>query len=231
MDEQKIKKEPKMFARDIIQTGNEKVIAPYHFMTGIVKSMRLWQRVSGILLILLALSVVMNFYIFLRNPLIPYVVTVTSDGNVLDLGEVRYHDTNSTDAQRSYFLRRTIALIREVPETQERFENQLKELSYFTSKPVLTKLWNIDLRERENLLRDKSRKYVEVKSITRLQNQPAYLVKWVETTVSYNGTVMSQRHYEGVASVSINPPSDVETLRVNPLGFYLEDLSTKIDEL
>jgi len=82
-----------------------------------------------------------------------------------------------------------------------------------------------------DLLRDKSRKYVEVKSITRLQNQPAYLVKWVETTVSYNGTVMSQRHYEGVASVSINPPSDVETLRVNPLGFYLEDLSTKIDEL
>lgn len=231
MDEAKLKREPNNFKRDLTDTSSDKVIAPYHFMTGIVKSMRLWQRISGILLLILCISVVMNFYIFLRNPLIPYIVTVTSDGNVLDLGEVRYHDTNSTDAQRSYFLRRTIALIREVPENQERFENQLKELSYFTSKPVLTKLWNIDLKERENLLRDKSRKYVEVKSITRLQNQPAYLVKWVETVVSYSGVVMSQRHYEGIASVSINPPNDVETLRVNPLGFYLEDLTTKIDEI
>ena len=121
--------------------------------------------------------------------------------------------------------------MREVPESYERFEEQKKELSYFTSKPVMTKLWNIDLRERENLLRDGSRKFVEVKSITRLQNQPAFLVRWVETTVANNGSVISQRNYQGIASVSITPPEDVETLRVNPLGFYLEDFSTRIDEM
>ena len=232
MDEATIKKEPKNFPRDFIKDSYDgKHVAPYHFMTGIVKSMRLWQRVSGILMILLCLSVIMNFYIFLRNPLIPYLVTVTSDGNVLDQGEVHYTVTNPTDAQKSYFLRRSIALMREVPESYERFEEQKKELSYFTSKPVMTKLWNVDLRGRENLLRDGSRKFVEVKSITRLQNQPAYLVRWVETTVANNGTVISQRNYQGIASVSITPPEDVETLRVNPLGFYLEDFSTRIDEI
>ena len=118
-----------------------------------------------------------------------------------------------------------------MPESQERFDLQLAELSNFMSKPVLTKLWNVDLRERENLLRDGSRKFVEVKSITRLQNQPAYLVRWVETIVANNGSVISQRNYQGIASVSITPPEDVETLRVNPLGFYLEDFSTRIDEI
>ena len=62
----------------------------------------------------------------------PYLVTVTANGEVLDLGEVEYgNDIKPTDAQISYFLAKVIRDLREVPATEEQFQVQLQDVSHF----------------------------------------------------------------------------------------------------
>lgn len=225
------KNKAKKFVRDMEKIDSDKINRPYDIMLGISKNMRLWQRISSVLIILLGISIAVNFMIFSRKPLVPYIVAITQQGEVLDLGEVHYNRTDPTEQQVSYFLRRTIKNLREVPETEERFNMQLNELSNFMSKPVLTKLWNVDLKERENLLRAGDRRFIEIKTITKLKDQPAFTVRWVEITISNSGTVTGRRFYQGMVSVSLKDVTDIETLKVNPLGLYIEDMTTSLDEI
>lgn len=231
MNLKEIESKTKKHTRDMEKVDSDKINRPYDIMLGISKNMRLWQRVAGLLMILLTISVGVNFMIFSRKPLVPYIVAITQQGEVLDLGEVQYHRTDPTEQQLSYFLRKTIKNLREVPESQERFELQLAELSNFMSKPVLTKLWNVDLRERENMLRVGDRRFIEIKTITKLKDQPAFTVRWVEITIDSSGTVTGRKFYQGMVSVSLKDVTDIEVLKVNPLGLYIEDMTTSLDEI
>ena len=109
MTDKKQESYPSQFKRDFRNTDISKLNAPYNQMTMIVKNLLFWERVSKVLLFILAISILINFYIFKRKPLVPYLVTVTANGEVLDLGEVEYgNDIKPTDAQISYFLAKVI---------------------------------------------------------------------------------------------------------------------------
>ena len=64
-----------------------------------------------------------------------------------------------------------------------------------------------------------------------MKDQPAFTVRWVEITISNSGTVTGRRFYQGMVSVSLKDVTDIETLKVNPLGLYIEDMTTSLDEI
>lgn len=232
MTDKKQESYPSEFRTDFRNTDISKLNVPYNQMTMIVKNLLFWERVSKILLILLAISLLVNFYIFKRKPLVPYLVTVTANGEVLDLGEVEYgNNIQPTDAQVSYFLAEIIKNLREVPATEEQFQIQLQEVSNFMSKPVLTRLWNIDKQSKENILRTGGRRFTDKITIVKIPNQPAFDVRWQEITIDINGVVVERNYFQSTLSVSINPPTTKEELRTNPIGIFIEDMTTSKNEI
>lgn len=232
MTDKKQESYPSEFRTDFRNTDISKLNVPYNQMTMIVKNLLFWERVSKILLILLAISLLVNFYIFKRKPLVPYLVTVTANGEVLDLGEVEYgNNIQPTDAQVSYFLAKIIKNLREVPATEEQFQIQLQEVSNFMSKPVLTRLWNIDKQSKENILRTGGRRFTDKITIVKIPNQPAFDVRWQEITIDINGVVVERNYFQSTLSVSINPPTTKEELRTNPIGIFIEDMTTSKNEI
>lgn len=232
MTDKKQESYPSEFRTDFRNTDISKLNVPYNQMTMIVKNLLFWERVSKILLILLAISLLVNFYIFKRKPLVPYLVTVTANGEVLDLGEVEYgNNIQPTDAQVSYFLAKIIKNLREVPATEEQFQIQLQEVSNFMSKPVLTRLWNIDKQSKENILRTGGRRFTDKITIVKIPNQPAFDVRWQEITIDVNGVVVERNYFQSTVSVSITPPTTKEELRTNPIGIFIEDMTTSKNEI
>lgn len=232
MTDKKQESYPSEFRTDFRNTDISKLNVPYNQMTMIVKNLLFWERVSKILLILLAISLLVNFYIFKRKPLVPYLVTVTANGEVLDLGEVEYgNNIQPTDAQVSYFLAKIIKNLREVPATEEQFQIQLQEVSNFMSKPVLTRLWNIDKQSKENILRTGGRRFTDKITIVKIPNQPAFDVRWQEITIDINGVVVERNYFQSTLSVSITPPTTKEELRTNPIGIFIEDMTTSKNEI
>ena len=232
MTDKKQESYPSQFKRDFRNTDISKLNAPYNQMTMIVKNLLFWERVSKVLLFILAISILINFYIFKRKPLVPYLVTVTANGEVLDLGEVEYgNDIKPTDAQISYFLAKVIRDLREVPATEEQFQVQLQDVSHFMSKPVLTRLWNIDKQTRENLLRTGARRFTDKIVIVKIPNQPAFDVRWQEITVDPNGTIIERSFFQSTVSVSVKTPTTKEELRTNPVGIFIEDMTTSKNEI
>lgn len=232
MTDKKQESYPSEFRTDFRNTDISKLNVPYNQMTMIVKNLLFWERVSKILLILLAISLLVNFYIFKRKPLVPYLVTVTANGEVLDLGEVEYgNNIQPTDAQISYFLAKIIKNLREVPATEEQFQIQLQEVSNFMSKPVLTRLWNIDKQSKENILRTGGRRFTNKITIVKIPNQPAFDVRWQEITIDINGVVVERNYFQSTLSVSITPPTTKEELRTNPIGIFIEDMTTSKNEI
>ena len=207
---------PNRFVKSYKDIDIDKLAVPYNQWSMIVKNLLFWERVSKILLVLLTLSLLVNFYIFKRKPLVPYLVTVTANGEVLDLGEVQYgNDIKPTDAQISYFIARI----------------QLQEVSYFMSKPVLTRLWNIDKQAKENILRTGGRRFTDKITIVKIPNQPAFDVRWQEVTIDVNGTIIARDYFQSTLSISITPPTTKEGLRTNPIGIFVEDMTTSKNEI
>ena len=223
---------PNRFVKSYKDIDIDKLAVPYNQWSMIVKNLLFWERVSKVLLVLLTLSLLVNFYIFKRKPLVPYLVTVTANGEVLDLGEVQYgNDIKPTDAQISYFIARIIKNLREVPATEEQFELQLQEVSYFMSKPVLTRLWNIDKQAKENVLRTGGRRFTDKITIVKIPNQPAFDVRWQEVTIDVNGTIIARDYFQSTLSISITPPTTKDGLRTNPIGIFVEDMTTSKNEI
>jgi type IV secretion system protein TrbF len=52
-----------------------------------------------------------------------------------------------------------------------------------------------------------------------------YEVDWVETTRNLQGTVQSTQRWRGSLTLIVNPPTDEQLMRVNPLGIYVSEVN------
>jgi type IV secretion system protein VirB5 len=65
---------------------------------------------------------------------------------------------------------------------------------------------------------------VDVKAIYASSEQ-TYEVEWVETTRGLGGDVQSEQAWKGSFTIAVNPPTDEQLARVNPLGVYVTNAS------
>jgi type IV secretion system protein TrbF len=65
---------------------------------------------------------------------------------------------------------------------------------------------------------------VEVNSVLPTSDR-TYEVEWIETTRDLYAAVKATDHWKGSFSVVINPPTDEQLARVNPVGLYITNVS------
>lgn len=63
---------------------------------------------------------------------------------------------------------------------------------------------------------------VEVSNIVALSNQ-SFQVDWTEYERDRRGRETGIRRFRGIATVTLTPPQDEQTIRLNPIGLYLRD--------
>jgi type IV secretion system protein VirB5 len=63
---------------------------------------------------------------------------------------------------------------------------------------------------------------VEVQSVLPLAGK-SWRLEWSEEVRSRDGGRVGATHYQATVNISFNPPTDEETLRLNPSGLYIND--------
>ena len=92
-------------------------------------------------------------------------------------------------------------------------------------------MWNIDKQAKENILRTGGRRFTDKITIVKIPNQPAFDVRWQEVTIDVNGTIIARDYFQSTLSISITPPTTKEGLRTNPIGIFVEDMTTSKNEI
>ena len=65
---------------------------------------------------------------------------------------------------------------------------------------------------------------VEVASVLPTTSN-TYEIDWVETTRNLQGTVQGTQRWRGSLTLVVNPPTDEQLVRLNPLGIYVSEVN------
>lgn len=158
----------------------------------------------------------------LQSTVTPYVVEVDELGSVQAVGPatLRY---DVTDAQIAHHLARFLENVRglSVDPVVVR-QNWLSAYDYTTDKGAL--ILNDYARDNDPFesVGQRSRT-VEVVSVIRVAEM-SFQARWVERAFE-NSALTSTKRFTALITVILDPPSDAETLRKNPLGIFVHGLN------
>lgn len=154
-----------------------------------------------------------------QSRIVPYVVAVDTLGEARAItpADKHYHPT---DAQIAWFLGRFVGDVRSVS-----LDPVLMRRNWLSAYAFATKRGAVFL---DNYARaaspfdqvGKSTVSVAVTSVVRASGT-SFQVKWVETSYA-RGALTGTSHWTAILTVVMRPPGDVDTLRQNPLGLYID---------
>ena len=152
----------------------------------------------------------------------PYVVEVDETGAARAVAPATAH-YSPTDAQIAHHLANFIQRVRglSIDPVVVR-ENWLSAYDYVTSEASTTLNAYAKANDPFAGIGRKSRT-VEVVSVVRISGD-SFQARWIEKSYE-NGALVDATRFTGLFSVIIQPPSDAETLRANPLGLYVHSLN------
>lgn len=188
-----------------------------------VQSARAW-RVVGITGLTLAL-VSTSYALFQSTQvkLVPYIVEVDKLGTAVSAGtpqQIEYADPRVVRATLGAFISnfrsvtpdavvqkgyidRTYALLRTSDPSTEKVNGWFRSNSPFEKAKGATVA-------------------VEVNNIVALSPQ-SWQIDWTEFERDRKGKETAVRRFRGIATVTLTPPQDEATIRLNPIGLYLRD--------
>jgi type IV secretion system protein TrbF len=158
----------------------------------------------------------------LQSNVTPYVVEVDELGAVQAIGPatLRYEPT---DAQIAHHLARFLEDVRglSVDPVVVR-QNWLSAYGFTTDKGAA--ILNDYARDNDPFesVGRRSRS-VDVISVVRISGD-SFQARWVERSFENGGHTKTER-YTALMTIIINPPSDAQTLRKNPLGIFIHGLN------
>jgi type IV secretion system protein VirB5 len=158
----------------------------------------------------------------LQSTVTPYVVEVDELGAVQAVGpaNARYEPT---DAQIAHHLARFLEDVRglSVDPVVVR-QNWLSAYDYTTDKGAMA--LNDYARENDPFASvGKRSRTVDVVSVVRISDD-SFQARWVEKTYENAAHTQTER-FTALMTVILDPPSDAETLRKNPLGIFIHGLN------
>jgi len=188
-----------------------------------VQSARAW-RVVGITG--LTLTLVSTSYALFQSTqvkLVPYIVEVDKLGTAVSAGtpqQIEYADPRVVRATLGAFISnfrsvtpdavvqkgyidRTYALLRTSDPSTEKVNGWFRSNSPFEKAKGATVA-------------------VEVNNIVALSPQ-SWQIDWTEFERDRKGKETAVRRFRGIATVTLTPPQDEATIRLNPIGLYLRD--------
>ena len=189
---------------------------------------RNWRHAA---LLTILLSMVMAVALIWRSSqsiVTPYVVELTTDGNVRAVqSAIEHYEPN--DAQIAYQLGEFIKNVRSVSiDPIVLRENWLAAYDHATDQAAVT--LNEYARANDPFADVGQRSVsVEITSIVRA-SEDSFDVRWRETRFR-SGVQISEASFAAVLAVVIDPPRDEATLHKNPLGIYVHGINWSRDRV
>ncbi|MGD9924373.1 MAG: conjugal transfer protein TrbF [Variibacter sp.] len=188
-----------------------------------VKAAAAW-RIVGITG--MALAVIGTSYALYQSTqvkLVPYIIEVDKLGSAVTAGfpqQIEYADARVVRATLAGF----VSNFRSVsPDTA--VQKQYIDRTYALLRTADPATEKVNAWFRANSPFNKARTAtvsVEVSNVVALSNQ-SYQIDWAEIERDRRGKELSTRRFRGIATVTLTPPQDEQTIRLNPIGLYLRD--------
>lgn len=188
-----------------------------------VQSAKAW-RIVGVLGLTMALvGFTYALYLSTQVKLVPYVIEVDKLGNTVTAGvpqHIEYADVRVVRATLANF----ITSFRSVTPDAV-VQKQYIDRTYALLRSTDPSTEKVNAWFRGNSPFDKARSAtiaIEVSNIVALSNR-THQIDWIEYERDRKGRETSSRRFRGIATVTLTPPQDEATIRLNPIGLYLQD--------
>lgn len=174
----------------------------------------------------MALAVITTSYALYQSTqirLVPYVIEIDKLGSAVSAGfpqQIEYADPRVVRAA----LAGWVSAFRSVsPDTVVQKGYIDRAYAMLRTSDTATEKINAWYRENSPFVKARTATVaIEVSNIVALSNQ-SYQVDWTEIERDRRGKELATRRFRGVATVSLTPPQDEMTIRLNPIGLYLRD--------
>ena len=189
-----------------------------------VKAARSWRIVGVTGMLLAVISTSYALYQSTQVKLVPYIVEVDKLGSAVSAGfpqQIEYADPRVVRATLGDFVTNFRSVTPDAVVQKGYIDRTYAMLR--TSDPATEKVngWF-----RANSPFEKARTgtvAIEVNNIVPLSNQ-SYQIDWTEFERDRKGNETATRRFRGIATVTLTPPQDEASIRLNPIGLYIRDL-------
>lgn len=157
--------------------------------------------------------------------LVPYIVEVDKLGSAVTAGfpqQIEYADPRVIRATLGNFISNFRSVTPDAVVQKQYIDRTYASLR--TSDPATQKV-NDWYRTDSPFERAKTMTVsVEVSNIVALSNE-TYQIDWTEYQRDREGKETGTQRFRGIATVTLTPPQDEATIRLNPIGLYLKDFN------
>ncbi len=157
-----------------------------------------------------------------NGSIVPWVVQVDRLGQAQAVAQATA-DYQPNDPQIAFYLARFIEEVRSIPADAIIVrQNWLRAYDFTTQGGALA--LNDYARANDPFTKvGKSQVAVEVSSVIRA-SPSSFRVAWIERRYQ-DGSLSSMERWSAILTVAVQPPRDVDTLRKNPLGIYINAIN------
>lgn len=190
---------------------------------GFVKAANTWRVVAMVSLTMALIGTSYALYQSTQVKLVPYIVEVDRLGTPASAGfpaQIDYADPRVVRAMlggfvtsfksitpdavvQKQYIDRTYALLRTTDPSTEKVNAWFRGANPFERARTVTVS-------------------IEVNNVVALSNQ-SYQIDWTEFERDRQGKELATRRFRGIATVTLSPPLDEATIRLNPIGLYVRD--------
>lgn len=187
-----------------------------------------WRITAFISFILLSLSLSLNFYQSTKSSIVPYLIEIDNiSGTAKPIGRLDEMKFNPSEVQIKYFLKEFVMNTRTLPLDAVLYSRKFKESNFFLNKVSQQKLNTYISQEniKEKFKNGKSVS-ITINSILPISGTTnSYQIRWEETLFDNTGSIEDRYKMSGIYTVTINPPTDENTILTNPIGLTITDFS------
>lgn len=191
----------------------------------LARGKRNWQLVAYALLALLCGVTAGYLKLSLSARITPYVVEVDRHGRTVAFGpaeEIQKTDVRVVLAALSLFVRDVRAVSSDADAQREFLYRAYAHVS--DRARGFLDAYFADPEHDPRLLGQRLTRTIEVTSILRLPHSDLWRIQWTERERPRSAGLSRETAWEGLATVVVRPPRDLERIEANPLGLYVTDL-------
>lgn len=188
-----------------------------------VQAARAWRIVGIVALVMAVIGFCYTMYLSTKVKLVPYIVEVDKLGNAVTAGfpqQIEYADARVVRATLGNF----VASFRSItPDSVVQKQYVDRTYAHLRASDPATQKINAWFRGNSPFERAKSSTVaIEATNIVALSNQ-TYQIDWTEYERDRKGREMGTHRFRGIATVTLTAPQDEATIRLNPIGLYVQD--------
>ena len=179
-----------------------------------------WRRSSIIIILLFAVSLIVNIISISQQNVVPVLVNVMPSGESQFLGEVRSGNYQIPEASVQYEIRKFVSNLRTVSTDYQIVYNNIAHLFEMAARDYSPVLRQMLLSDSPFELVGKIRRTVEIESVLNITGR-SYNINWTEHSIDSSSRTTSSK-YRAVATIRIAVPT-ADTVVNNPSGVYIEN--------